>query len=198
MATFKTIGTSVETEFKDRGSRFIGMAFHINSKESIAEKLEILKEAHPKSRHVCYAYVLGTEEDYRANDDGEPSGSAGLPIYNQIRSAGVRYTLVAVVRYFGGTKLGVPGLINAYKTAAKEALLASELIEEVEKLLLKIYFEYADMEAVMSFIKSKNHEVTEQVFMEKCTLTIKSPLEDIDSYRTYLDSRGISYSVAGD
>lgn len=195
MATFKTIASSAEAEFKDRGSRFIGKTFSVDSKSAVEKEIANLWDEHPKARHVCYAYVMGKEQDYRANDDGEPNGSAGLPIYNQIRSSGLRYTLVAVVRYFGGTKLGVPGLINAYKTAAKEALQVSDVKEEVEKAIVSIRFEYAAMEAVMSFVKSKNHEVIEQVFTENCTLTIKSPLEDLESYQTYLDSHKIPFTV---
>ena len=196
MASFKTIDACKEVEFKDRGSRFIGYAYFVASRQEVEDRIEALRQGHPKARHVCYAYVMATEEDYRANDDGEPSGSAGLPIYNQIRSAGVLYTLVAVVRYFGGTKLGVPGLINAYKTAAKETLQASGVKQEVEMAFIEMKFEYVQMEVVMSFVKSKNHEVTNQVFMENCTLTIKSPHEEIDSYKNYLESHGVSYTIA--
>lgn len=196
MASFKTVDTCKEVEFKDRGSRFIGYAYFVTSKEAVEERVKELHQLHPKSRHVCYAYIMGNEQEYRANDDGEPSGSAGLPIYNQIRSAGVLYALVAVVRYFGGTKLGVPGLINAYKTAAKETLQASGTKEEVEMVDIGLKFGYAQMEAVMSFVKSKNHEVSNQVFMENCTLTIKSPLEEIETYKTYLETHGISYTIA--
>src|SRR5690606_2431913 len=110
-------------EFKDRGSKFLAYAFPINDEQELKGKLKELKALHPKAGHHCYAYRLGLDgNQYRANDDGEPSGSAGKPILGQIDSAGVTNVLVVVVRYFGGTLLGVPGLINAYKTATAEAL----------------------------------------------------------------------------
>ncbi len=189
MSTFNTILSPEQAEFKDRGSRFIAYTFRVSTKEQAEEKVAELRKEHPKSRHVCYAYQLLNE--YRANDDGEPSGSAGLPILNQIKSAGVQNTLVAIVRYFGGTKLGVSGLINAYKTSAKEALEKSGIIETEEVINFIIEFEYAHMELVMSFVKLKNAEVLEQVYKEKCTLHLQIRKSQHHEFTTYFSQHQI-------
>lgn len=188
MAKFNTIISGVASELKDRGSRFIGLAHRVSSKDEAERIVKDQWLLHPKARHVCYAYLLRSESDYRANDDGEPSGSAGLPIFNQIKSAELKYTLVTVVRYFGGTKLGVSGLIAAYKQAAKETILTSETGEEEETILVMINFGYPEMETVMSFIKSKGADVVEQDFREKCILTIRIALDELDDYENYFSS----------
>ena len=131
IATYKTIASTTQAEFKDKGSRFIAFAYPIQTLEEVKQYVSILKEEHHKARHWCYAYRLGVDgTQFRANDDGEPAGSAGRPILGQIDSAGLTDVLVIVVRYFGGTLLGVPGLIHAYKTAAAEALTVAEVIEK--------------------------------------------------------------------
>ena len=130
-ATYHTLAAPAEAEFKDKGSRFIAYAYPVRSAEDVKNHVERQRQAHHKARHWCYAYRLGTDGlQFRANDDGEPSGSAGRPILGQIDSFAVTDTLIIVVRYFGGTLLGVPGLIHAYKTAAAEALKAAEVIEK--------------------------------------------------------------------
>jgi len=169
----------------------VAYTFEVTSKTEAENHVSDLKVEHPKSRHVCYAYMLPNPDEFRANDDGEPSGSAGLPILNQIRSSGLKGVLVAVVRYFGGTKLGVPGLINAYKTSAREAIVASGEKVQVEQVVLTLSFHYAQMEAVMSFIKSKNYELLRQKFEESCTLTIKSPLEDLEDCEKYFGTHHV-------
>ena len=145
--TYKTITKpSPEVLFKDRGSKFFGYAFPVISEEEIKTNIEQLKKDHYNARHWCYAWQLGKEyENYRANDDGEPSNSAGVPIYGQLQSFNVTNILVVIVRYFGGTKLGVGGLIQAYKATTKQALEASIIVEKTIDELFNLKFEYAEM-----------------------------------------------------
>lgn len=172
--TYKTIvSPSAEVLFKDRGSKFFGYAFPIASEEDVKFHLENLKKEHFNARHWCYAWQLGTYyEHYRANDDGEPSNSAGMPIYGQLQSFGVTQCLVVVVRYFGGTKLGVGGLIQAYKTAAQMALEASEIIELTINDTFELHFEYSEMNTVMRIIKEERIEIKDQIMGMSCQLTI--------------------------
>ena len=134
-ATFLTLSAPSQAEFKDKGSRFIAYAYPIRTTEDVKKLVDDQRQAHHKARHWCYAYRLGTDGlQFRANDDGEPSGSAGRPILGQIDSFGLTDVLIIVVRYFGGTLLGVPGLIHAYKTAAAEALKTAVVVEKnIEK-----------------------------------------------------------------
>lgn len=195
MSTFLTIQVESEAEFKDRKSRFVAYTFHVSDKKKVEEILSELKSNHPKSRHVCYAYILNNGE-YRANDDGEPSGSAGLPILNQIKSVNVVNVLVAVVRYFGGTKLGVSGLINAYKTSAYDALETSGQVAREETLKLLIKFDYALMEAVMSFLKKIDAEIENNIYEEKCTLYFRSKKSQYHEITQYFGDLGISVKEA--
>lgn len=127
--TYQTIANPGESLFRDRGSKFFGYAFPVTGEDDIRKKLDELKSTYPDATHICYAWILGKDRDqYRANDDGEPSNSAGQPILREIQSAGLTYVLIAIVRYYGGKKLGVPGLINAYGVAAKEALDATTVV----------------------------------------------------------------------
>src|SRR5690606_17315492 len=140
-----------------------GYCFPVQSENEVKEILEKIKKEHYSARHWCYAFQIGTEQTfYRANDDGEPSGSAGLPIYGQIQSFEVTNILVVVVRYFGGVKLGVGGLVTAYKETAKMALENSEIIEKTIDIHYKIKFDYKDMNRVMRIIKEKNLNVIKQ------------------------------------
>lgn len=158
--TYQTLKASSEGIFRDRGSKFIAYASRVFSEEDVKEELEIVKKEHPKARHHCYSYRLGMDKNrYRANDDGEPSGTAGRPILGQIDSFGLTNVLVVVVRYFGGTKLGVPGLINAYKTATIDALEAGEIEERTVDVLLEVQFDYSVMNAVMQLVKRIDCEV---------------------------------------
>ncbi len=172
--TFKTITKpSEETLFKDRSSKFYGYAFPVNNEEEIKEHIEQLKKQHYNARHWCYAWQLGKEyEKFRANDDGEPSNSAGMPIYGQLQSFGVTNVLVVVVRYFGGTKLGVGGLIQAYKTSAKLALEASNIIEKTIDVDFILKFEYPEMNTVMRIIKDQNLNITNQKMELDCEYVI--------------------------
>ncbi|WP_347922186.1 YigZ family protein [Pontimicrobium sp. SW4] len=172
--TYKTITKpSKEVLFKDKNSKFFGYAFPINSEDDIKLHIETLKKQHHSARHWCYAYQLGTEDYvYRANDDGEPNNSAGMPIYGQIQSFNLTNVLIVVVRYFGGIKLGVGGLINAYKTAAQLALENSKIIEKTINKDFLIKFDYKNMNKVMRVIKEKQLKITNQKLELDCQIHI--------------------------
>lgn len=167
--SYLSIAQPAEGSYKDKGSKFIGYVFPVKDLEDIKKQINSLKELHPKARHICYAYCLGfTPEEARSNDDGEPSGSAGKPILNTILSNNVHYSLVAVVRYFGGTLLGVPGLIQAYKEASLAAFSAAEIIEIEPVETLEVRFTYAQMNEVMKVIKKYPIQIVEQEVNNDC------------------------------
>lgn len=172
--SYKTIKQdSKEGLFKDRGSKFYGYAFPVTNEEEIKEKIELLKKQHYNARHWCYAWQLGKNYDhYRANDDGEPSNSAGMPIYGQLQSFNVTNVLVVVVRYFGGTKLGVGGLIKAYKNGAKLALENSIIIHKTIDEVFLIKFEYPEMNTIMRIIKDENISIINQKMEFNCQFII--------------------------
>ena len=172
--TYKTItNASEEVLFKDRNSKFFGYAFPVSNEDQIKDQLEELKKKHHSARHWCYAWQLGKEEfHYRANDDGEPSNSAGMPIYGQIQSFEVTNILIVVVRYFGGVKLGVGGLINAYRTAAQLALEVADIEERTIDFKYEISFDYPEMNKVMRVVKENNLEVVNQKLELDCKLYI--------------------------
>ncbi|NDK57087.1 IMPACT family protein [Pontibacter fetidus] len=172
--TYRTIVAPTESIYKEKGSKFLAFAYPVFSEEDIKEHLVELRKKYFDARHHCYAYSLGADKSrYRANDDGEPNHSAGDPILGQIRSADLSNVLVVVVRYFGGTKLGVSGLINAYKTATADALSEATIIEKYETTLLQVRFEYPQMNDVMSLVKEYNLDVRNQQFELSCLLTIE-------------------------
>lgn len=172
--TYKTIvKPSKETLFKDRNSKFFGYAFPVTSEDEIKERLSELKKKHHSARHHCYAWQLGVENfRFRANDDGEPSNSAGQPIYGQIQAFEVTNILIVSVRYFGGTKLGVGGLINAYKNSAQLTLETSEIIEKTIDVQYKLSFGYDMMNTVMRIIKEQNIEISSQKLEMNCEYII--------------------------
>lgn len=172
--TYNTIlKPSEETLFKDRGSKFFGYTFPVQSEDDIKNALELLKKKHPSARHFCYAWQLGTEKiSYRANDDGEPSNSAGMPIYGQIQAFEVTNIFIVSVRYFGGTKLGVGGLINAYRTSAQFALDASEIVEKTIDVQFQLNFGYDMMNKVQRIIKEKNLTIASQKMELDCEFVI--------------------------
>lgn len=172
--TYKTVAKpSEEILFKEKKSKFYGYAFPVENEDEVKIIIEDLKKKHSSANHVCYAWQMGIEQlSYRANDDGEPNNSAGMPIYGQIQSFEVTNTLVAVARIFGGTKLGVGGLISAYKMAAKLALENSNIVEKIVQNQYKIRFEYAQMDVVMRVIKQKNLEIISQKMEMNCELII--------------------------
>ena len=171
---FKTIkSASEETLFKDKNSKFYGFAFPINNEDEVKNELEKVKKIHPNAGHHCYAYQIGVEDIiYRANDDGEPNNSAGMPIYGQIQSYDITNVLIVVVRYFGGTKLGVSGLINAYRSSAKLTIESSEIIEKTVEVYFKIIFEYDMMSKVLRILKEKNIEIIQQKLELNCEYII--------------------------
>lgn len=171
---YKTIDfPSEEVLLKEKNSKFFGYAFPISSEEEVKEILDRLRKEHFSARHWCYAYQIGTEKiQYRANDDGEPNNSAGMPIYGQIQSFEVTNVLVVVVRYFGGVKLGVGGLISAYKTAAQMALENATIIEKTINKHFVISFGYAHMNKVMRIIKEKNLKIVAQKMEMDCEIEI--------------------------
>jgi len=162
--TYRTITkASPETLYREKGSRFLGFAFPVTNEEQIKEHLDALRKEHHSARHWCYAWQLGKGyEHYRVNDDGEPSNSAGMPIYGQIQSFDLTNVLVVSVRYFGGTKLGVGGLIQAYKTSAQLALEASNIVERTIDIPFRLKFDYPEMDIVMRTIKDKDLKITNQ------------------------------------
>ncbi len=168
--TYKTIVLpSEETLFKDRNSKFFGYAFPVQTEEEIKERLEELKKLHHTARHHCYAWQIGTETTrFRANDDGEPNNSAGQPIFGQIQAFNVTNILIVSVRYFGGTKLGVGGLINAYRTSAQYALEASEIIEKTINIVYQLTFGYDMMNKVQRIVKERNLKIVLQKLELDC------------------------------
>jgi len=172
--TFLTLKGESEGLYKEKGSKFLAFAFPVNDEQDIKEKLDSLRKKYYDARHHCYAYILGKEkENYRANDDGEPNHSAGDPILGQIRSNDLTNVLIVVIRYFGGTKLGVGGLITAYKTAAAEAIMANEIITEVVTKKIRFTFDYLDMNDVMRLIKEYDLDIKSQDFDNSCSMTIR-------------------------
>lgn len=171
---YKTIREpSAEILFKDRKSKFFGYAFPISSEDDVKPIIESLRKKHHTANHVCYAWQLGEKTySYRANDDGEPNNSAGMPIYGQIQSFDVTNVLIAVVRIFGGTKLGVGGLIQAYRTAAQMALDSAIIIEKTIESHFQLHFDYPEMDKVMRSIKQKGITIVSQKMELKCSLLI--------------------------
>lgn len=182
---YKTITkASPEVLFKDKNSKFFGYAFPVTTEEDVKSHLETLKKEHHQARHWCYAYQIGKSEKdytYRANDDGEPNNSAGMPIYGQIQSFEVTNVLIVVVRYFGGVKLGVSGLINAYRTSAQMALEASKIISKTINFEYAITFDYKNMNKVMRIVKEKNLNVINQTLELSCELIISVRLKEATS-----------------
>ena len=172
--TYKTITSpSEEILFKEKNSKFYGYAFPITTEEEVKTHLEILRKQHIGAVHFCYAFQIGTDKiQFRANDDGEPSNTAGVPIYGQIQSFSVTNILIVVVRYFGGTKLGVGGLISAYRTCAQMALEVSEIVEKTINIHYLISFDYKNMNKVMRVIKEKNLEIIFQKMEISCEIEI--------------------------
>lgn len=172
--TYKTlVNPSDETLFKDRNSKFFGYAFPVSTEDDIKNCLDELKKKHPNAGHHCYAWQLGTEKiRFRANDDGEPSNSAGQPIYGQIQAFDITNVLIVSIRYFGGTKLGVGGLINAYRTSAKMALEESDIVEKTIDIHFKITFGYDMMNKVQQVIKKNQLDILDQKLELNCEYII--------------------------
>jgi len=174
--TYRTLDfPSDEILYKEKNSKFFGYAFPISSEDEAKIILESLRKQHSSAGHCCYAFQIGTDKiQFRANDDGEPSNSAGMPIYGQIQSFDVTNVLVVVVRYFGGVKLGVGGLISAYKISAQMALETSEIAEKTIDIHYTIKFDYKNMNKVMRVIKEKNLDIVSQKMEMSCEIEIKT------------------------
>lgn len=171
--TYLTLSRISEGLFKEKGSKFLAFAYPINEEEDVKKIVDKLKKHYYDARHHCYAYILGKNQDqYRTNDDGEPNHSAGDPILGQIRSNELTNTLIVVIRYFGGTKLGVGGLITAYKTAAAEAIGNNEIIQAIIKKKVTLEFDYLVMNYVMRLVKDFDLEIINQSFDNTCQITI--------------------------
>ncbi len=170
--TFLTIEGPSQGLYKDKGSKFIALAYPVETEEQISEILALVKKEYYDARHHCYAWVLGqSREHYRLNDDGEPSGTAGKPIFGQLLSAGLTSVLVIVVRYFGGIKLGVRGLIDAYKGATADALQNASIIERIINEQYQLDFDYLSMNEVMKILKDHDLPQADHQFDLKCRLT---------------------------
>lgn len=169
--TYKTIVKESTGFYKDKGSKFIAETFHVESEEDIKGKMDFVKNKYHDARHHCYAYCLGFDKSvYRINDDGEPSGTAGKPIFGQIRSKDLTNILIVVTRYFGGTKLGVRGLINAYKAAAQDSLENTKIITKTVNDFYRVDFPYLLMNDVMRILKEENLQQSNQKFEISCSL----------------------------
>ena len=194
--TFFSISSSSEGLFKDNGSRFIALAYPVETEDEIKSILDSLRKEYHDARHHCYAYRLGLDGGrYRANDDGEPSGSAGKQILGQIDSASLSDVLVVVVRYFGGIKLGIPGLIRAYRTSTADALSKAGIVEKVAGKNYRITFDYLAMNDVMKVLKDLSLPQANQVFGTTCSIDVRVRLSQEKDFLEKLDKILLSLSV---
>jgi len=185
--TYFTISSPSEGNYKEKGSRFLAFAFPVEDDEQIKEHLAALRKKYYDARHHCYAWMLGYDgEKFRANDDGEPSHSAGDPILGQIRAHNLTNVLVVVVRYFGGTKLGVGGLVNAYRTAAAEALSTANVEERLITQAMIVQFGYPLLNTVMKIVKDHDLEIADQSMTLTCELTLRVRLSIADMVKEKL------------
>ena len=172
--TYKTIAAPAEGQYTEKRSKFIAIALPVHTVDEIKEYLELYQKKYYDARHVCYAYMLGPERaNYRANDNGEPSGTAGKPILGQINSNELTDILVMVVRYFGGIKLGTSGLIVAYRTAAAEAISSAQIVEKTVDDIIVVSFEYPFMNDVMRIVKEMQPDILEQSYDNDCRMTLR-------------------------
>jgi uncharacterized YigZ family protein len=170
---YLTVSKSVESIYKEKGSKFLSFLYPVTSVDEVKEYLTQLKKKYYDATHHCYAYIIGYDkETFRMNDDGEPSSTAGKPIYGQLQSNDLTNVLLVVVRYFGGTKLGVSGLIKAYKESSAECIALAEIVEKQVKHKYIIYFAYEDMNVVMNILKQNNAEQKNQIFDLNCQIEV--------------------------
>src|SRR5690554_1465753 len=187
--TYKTIAKPAEGLFRDKGSKFIAYAYPFDDENALKAVLDEVRALHPKARHHCYAYRLGLDRSvFRVNDDGEPAGSAGRPILNVLLSNDLTNVLVVVVRYFGGTLLGIPGLINAYKTSTQEAIVNAEIIDRFQQDVYAIKFDYLQMNEVMRVVKDESLEIRNQVFDNDCSMEFAVRQAHVNRVIDYLGS----------
>jgi uncharacterized YigZ family protein len=195
--TYRTLKSPSEGIYKEKGSKFLAFAFPVNTEEDIKEKLAEIRKAYYDARHHCYAWVLGADKSrYRANDDGEPSNSAGKPILGKLQSHDLSQVLIIVVRYFGGVKLGVGGLINAYRSAADDAILNGVIVQRKMKTFFEIHFRYDAMNDVMTIIKSKKIEQLSHLFELDCKIKLAVPQSEFKSIsEAFLKIEGVEITV---
>lgn len=186
--TYKTISTSTEGIYKEKGSKFLSFAIPVKNVEEVKELVKTYQKEYYDARHVCYAYMLGADrKEWRTNDDGEPSGTAGRPIMGQINSRELTNILVIVVRYFGGILLGTGGLVIAYKEATSDALNQAEIIEEMVEKMLSINFDYVLMNDVMRVIKDTNANIKSQSYDNKCVMNLCIRKQDYELLKSKLE-----------
>ncbi len=180
--TYRTIAKESEGLYKEKGSRFIALAYPVRTEEEVKRHVADVKKKYYDARHHCYAYILGANKDaYRMNDDGEPSGTAGRPIHGQLLSKDLTDTLIIVIRYFGGIKLGVSGLINAYKTAAKDALDNNTIVEKFVEEDYQLRFPPLSMNKVMQLLKRETVKITDQQYDTDCIIRFTVQKRDADN-----------------
>ena len=180
----------------DKGSKFPTYAFEVYNEEDIKKALNDIKEIHPKATHHCYAYKLGMDDNkYRANDDGEPSGSAGRPILGQIYSNELTNVLIIVVRYYGGTKLGVSGLINAYKKSAQDALNNSEIIEKELQVNIQVTCDYLQINDLLNYLKKQKVENIKQEFAELCEISFQINKSKMIENSSWLENKKFKFTI---
>ena len=193
---YTSIAAPSEGLFKDNGSRFIALAYPVETQEQVKEIVSALKKEYHDARHHCYAYRIGYKGDlFRSNDDGEPSGSAGRPILGQIDSLGLSDVLVVVVRYFGGIKLGIPGLIRAYKTSTADALDSAVVVTKTACRHFLLKFDYLDMNGVMKVLKDMDLPQRAQSFAQDCSLETSVPLSEVEDFLKRLPDACISEEI---
>lgn len=181
MDYYYTIETSATAEFKDRGSKFLAYSYPLKDVKDFKTYMQELKKEHPKAAHHCFAYKMGVDGNvFRSSDDGEPSGTAGKPIMGQIESKNLTNTLIIVVRYFGGSLLGVPGLINAYKTAASLVLQCTPVVQKAVEINYELQFNYTEMNDVMRIVKQFNCTVHKNEMQLFCILQIGIPKNQLN------------------
>ena len=181
--TYRSIARRSEGLFKDNGSRFIALAYPVETEEQVKEIVSSLRKEYHDARHHCYAYRLGLDgEKFRANDDGEPSGSAGRPILGQIDSLGLSDILLMVVRYFGGIKLGIPGLIRAYKSSSADALANAEIVEKIAGKQFRISFDYLEMNSVKKVLKELGIPTFDEEYSQLCSLRARVRLSSEEEF----------------
>lgn len=186
--TYKTIAAPSEGTYSEKRSKFLAFAIPVRTQEEVKEWVKEYQKKYYDARHACYAYMLGHDrKDFRANDNGEPSGTAGKPILGQINSNELTDILIIVVRYFGGIKLGTSGLIGAYKTAAAEAIANSTIIEKTVDDDITVYFEYPFLNDVMRIVKEEEPQVIDQVFEMDCKMTLRIRRSKLDRLRSRLE-----------
>ena len=194
--SFNTLAQKATSIIKVKGSKFIGISFPCKSQEEFKKELQIIQNEYPDARHFCYAYRLSDDgTSYKFNDDGEPTNSAGKPILGQLAHFEITYSAVVVVRYFGGTKLGVGGLIKAFKETAKEAIKANKINNLPITKSFRLSFSYAQMNQVMKIIKNLNLNIANQDLNIKSTIEIKCPLNSKEKFENQLNNNRIAYEI---